>query len=107
MLLAYIHLPLSFGRKNVFRMNDNFITADAYNHYMHRMEDAWNEVVKKTRAATNDFEVETALAYLYFYESGCDYVIMEVGMGGDRCNKRNETGSVSVIASIGMDHMQF
>ena len=100
--------PAVFCEEERFRMNDNFITADAYNHYMHRMEDAWNEVVKKTGQRPTIFEVETALAYLYFYESGCDYVIMEVGMGGatDATNVMKQS-LCSVIASIGMDHMQY
>lgn len=100
--------PAVFCEEERFRMNDNFITADAYNRYMHRMEDAWNEVVQKTGQRPTIFEVETALAYLYFYESGCDYVIMEVGMGGatDATNVMKQS-LCSVIASIGMDHMQF
>ena len=54
------------------------------------------------------FEIETALAFLYFKEQKVDYMICEVGMGGleDATNVIDES-LCSVFASIGRDHMQF
>lgn len=56
------------------------------------------------------FEMVTAVAFLYFRERGCDAVVLEVGMGGrlDATNLvRAEDKAISVIARLGMDHMQF
>jgi len=52
------------------------------------------------------FESLTAMALLYFAESEVDFVILEVGLGG-RYDATNviENPLVSVITSIGMDHM--
>ena len=54
------------------------------------------------------FEIETAIAFLFFKESRVDYALIECGMGGalDATNAipRSE---VSVMAEISMDHMQF
>ena len=54
------------------------------------------------------FEVETAMAFLYFYQKKCDYVLLEVGMGG-RTDATNliQKPVCSVITSVSMDHMQF
>lgn len=54
------------------------------------------------------FEVETVLAFSYFAEKECDYVILEAGMGGllDATNVVENT-VMSVITAVGMDHMQF
>ena len=54
------------------------------------------------------FEVETAMAFLYFKEMNCDLVVLECGMGGltDATNVVKTT-VVSVFAEIGMDHMGF
>ena len=54
------------------------------------------------------FEVETAMAFLYFYQKKCDYVLLEVGMGG-RTDATNliRKPVCSVITSVSMDHMQF
>ncbi len=51
------------------------------------------------------FELETTMAILYFYESNCDLAILEVGLGGlyDCTNIVNPL--VSIITSIGYDHM--
>ena len=29
-----------------------------------------------------EFEIVTAMAFLYFKQKGCDYVVLEVGLGG-------------------------
>lgn len=60
--------------------------------------------------STNDskitlFELETTMAILYFYENNCDFVVLETGLGGlyDCTNIVNPI--VSIISSIGYDHM--
>lgn len=52
------------------------------------------------------FELETTMAILYFYENNCDFVVLETGLGGlyDCTNIVNPI--VSIITSIGYDHMQ-
>lgn len=51
------------------------------------------------------FELETTMAILYFYENKCDFVVLETGLGGlyDCTNVVNPL--VSIITSIGYDHM--
>lgn len=51
------------------------------------------------------FEVETACAFLYFYEKQCDVVVLECGMGGDEdATNIISTTCLSVITSISLDH---
>lgn len=54
------------------------------------------------------FEIETAIAFLYFLEQKVDLVVLETGMGG-RLDATNvvEQPICTVFTSIGMDHMQF
>ena len=54
------------------------------------------------------FETETALAWLYFRERKCDFVVLETGMGGalDATNIVKTT-ILEVLTSISMDHMEF
>ena len=51
------------------------------------------------------FEKMTAAAFLYFAEQRCDYVVLEVGLGG-RLDATNviQDPAVSVIMPIGLDH---
>ena len=54
------------------------------------------------------FEVETAAAFLWFYEENCDMALLEVGMGGatDATNLIRKP-LVSVLTSISIDHIRF
>lgn len=54
-----------------------------------------------------EFEIITAIGFLYFKSQKCDYVVLEVGMGGrlDATNIINSP-AVSVITSISLDHVQ-
>lgn len=73
------------------------------------------ELMKEVREISNtfevfpaDFELITAIAFLYFYRENCDYVIMEVGLGG-RLDATNVVKNplVTMITSISLDHQQF
>jgi len=57
-----------------------------------------------------EFELITAIAFVYFAKHKCDYVVLEAGMGG-RLDSTNvietENTAVSVITGIAMDHTAF
>lgn len=51
------------------------------------------------------FELETAIAFLYFKQQQCEYVLLEVGMGGRQDSTNVITRPVlSIITSISLDH---
>jgi dihydrofolate synthase / folylpolyglutamate synthase len=53
------------------------------------------------------FEKCVLLAFLYFREQGCEYVVIEVGMGGRLDATNIITPILSIITSISYDHMEF
>lgn len=53
------------------------------------------------------FELETTMAILYFANKKCDIVVLEVGLGGLYDCTNIVYPIVSVITSIGYDHMKF
>lgn len=55
-----------------------------------------------------EFELMTAIALLYFKEECCDFVILEVGLGG-KLDSTNVITSplLSVITKIGLDHTKY
>ena len=55
-----------------------------------------------------EFELITAIAFLYFAEAGCDVVVLEAGMGGrlDSTNVIREP-YLSVITGIALDHVDY
>ena len=54
------------------------------------------------------FEIWTAAAFLYFAEKRCDYVVLEVGMGGEfDATNVIESCVMSVLTRIDLDHTHF
>lgn len=51
------------------------------------------------------FELETAMAILYFYRNHCDFVVLEAGLGGLYDCTNMVQADISIISSIGYDHM--
>ncbi len=68
------------------------------------------EIVKPHAESMEDkpteFELITALSFLYFKRHNCDVVVLEVGMGG-RLDSTNviESPLVSVITGVAVDHI--
>ena len=60
------------------------------------------------KACPTVFEMETAIAFLYFKNKHCDYVLLEAGMGGkgDATNIIRTT-ELAVFSSVSYDHMGF
>lgn len=54
-----------------------------------------------------EFEVNTALALLYFYREQVDYCVLEVGLGGAIDSTNVVQPLVAVITNVGMDHMDY
>lgn len=66
------------------------------------------KVMEEHEAYVSEFAFVTAIAFLYFYDKHCDYVVLETGMGG-RLDATNivKRPCLSVLMSIGLDHMQY
>jgi len=68
--------------------------------------------VKRTAEKSIDgspsyFEVLTASSFVYFAESGVDFSVLEVGMGGRWDATNVITPLVSVITNVSKDHMEY
>lgn len=63
------------------------------------------EMVEEGDESPTEFEVVTAIAFLYFQEQKADYVVLEVGLGG-RGDSTNVVKNplACIIASISLDH---
>jgi len=91
-----------------FQINGKWIGKKSLCEYMDRMKEACDAMVFDGFDHPTSFEVETALAFLYFKDKNCDIVVLETGMGGltDATNIIKTT-MIAAFASISMDHMQF
>lgn len=96
--------PVVYDFREQFVIDGEFITESAVADMVEKIK----AVADKMEDAPTEFEMLTALAFLYFKEEKCDFAVIEVGMGGieDATNviKKPE---VAVIVNIDYDHMNF
>lgn len=100
--------PTIFEYRERIQINGRPISKKALCEWVERIKEACDNLCAAGKKHPTSFEAETALAFAYFKEQGCDIVVMECGMGG-RLDATNiiENTLVSVLASISMDHMQY
>ena len=100
--------PCVFSDYEIFNVSGVPISREKY-------EELMTEVIGKCIEMTDNgfehptvFEIETGAAFYYFYKEGCDYAVIETGMGGreDATNIIKNT-EIEVFTSIAMDHMKF
>lgn len=86
------------------RINGDMIDDETLAKYVSEMA----EISEKNGIAVSEFAFITAVAFRYFYDNGCDIVVLETGMGG-RLDATNiiPAPEVCAITSIGLDHMQY
>jgi dihydrofolate synthase/folylpolyglutamate synthase len=85
-----------------------FISRQGVIDAIGRIKPACEAMVKEGFSHPTTFEIETAMAFLYFAWQQVDFAVVEVGLGGRLDATNVVTKPVCcVIASISMDHMQY
>jgi dihydrofolate synthase / folylpolyglutamate synthase len=69
-----------------------------------RMRDASEKLERQGGGRPTFFELTTAMGLLHFANIGCDYVVLEVGLGGRLDSTNVCQPVVCVITSISLDH---
>lgn len=100
--------PAVFSYEEIWQINGVPITKEAYAYHMERVQAACQRRVKQGGPHPTAFEIETALAFLFFQAEGCNVVLLETGLGGSMDATNVISHPVcSVITSVSRDHMAF
>ncbi len=99
---------------NLVRVNERIvvdgepIADDRLHALFDRIQPLAEEVAREEGESVSQFEIWTAAAFLYFADEACDYVVLEVGMGGEY-DATNAIPScvASIITRIELDHTTF
>ena len=131
--LKFVHVAGSNGKGSTCAMLDSILRAAGYRvglytspyiqDFCERMQVGGKNVPGETLAAITEkvkaeveasgesfsqFTVMTAVAMEYFFESGCDIVVLEVGMGGELdATNVIEPPEAAVIMNIGLEHTEY
>lgn len=100
--------PTLFTYLERFQINGQEMSEDEFADIISEVKIKCDEMVSEGHLQPTTFEIETAIAFLYFLKNNVDVVILETGMGG----REDATNVVrkplaTVFASISYDHMQF
>ena len=128
--LTFIHIAGTNGKGSVSAMLDSILRAAGYrvglftSPYIERFNERIRfagadisdgdlardtETVKacadRMADSPTEFELITAIAFVYYRRMGCDYVVLECGLGG-RLDSTNviTTPVLSIITGIALDH---
>jgi len=91
-----------------FQINGRSMSKKRFADYIEQVKEACDSMTADGLPHPTSFEIETAIAFMYFKDMGCDIVVLECGMGG-RLDATNliTTGIMEVFAHIDMDHTGF
>lgn len=129
--LKYIHVTGTNGKGSVIEMLNSILTKSnlkvgkfisphlvCYNERIsingeyirdEEIQEIFEEVqsiIEDENIELNFFEFFTMIAFIYFYKQNVDIVLMEVGFGGLYDSTNIIHPMISIISSIGYDHMK-
>lgn len=90
-----------------YRINGAEIGEGRIAELITRFKPHLEEMVAEGFEHPTEFEVSTALAFVYFYEEKVDFLVLEVGLGGAIDSTNVVMPLVSVITNVAMDHMDY
>lgn len=98
--------PAVFNNREIIRINNVYIEEQQYADILSDIRDKCIQMVEEGLAHPTSFEIETALAFMYFKQRQCDIALIECGMGGES-DATNVFDKVlcSIITTISLDHI--
>ncbi len=89
-------------------VNGEDISDGELNEALSLIEPLCDKIKEATGLAPTQFEIWTAAAFYYFAKKKCDYVVLEVGLGGELdATNVIEKCELSIITRLGLDHTQY
>ena len=99
--------PFIYDFRERFAIDGTMISQERLAEIAERVQHAERAILESGEEQPTEFEIVTAIGFLYFKEAACDIAVMEVGMGG-RFDATNviEAPLAAVICSISLDHVE-
>ena len=100
--------PAIFSYRERFQVSEKWISHEDFARCTEIVAKAISDMVSEGYNHPTVFEIETAIAFVWFERKKCDIVLVETGMGGDLdATNVISTPLLAVITSIGFDHMEY
>lgn len=83
-----------------------YISKESICRKTEQIQNAITEMKEEKLEMPTAFEIETVIGFLEFLEQGCDYVVLEAGLGGkEDATNIVEQVELAILTSISKDHM--
>lgn len=104
---AYLS-PYVYDLRERIQVDGEMIPEDDFARIVTELRPHIEDVAAAGLGSVTEFELKTAVGFLYFAERNVDYAVVEVGLGG-RLDATNVLPHplVSVVTNVGMDHVEF
>lgn len=100
--------PTLYSYRERMEVSGKAISREEFAFCLSRTAQAISRMTGEGLPHPTPFEIETAVAFLFFEMKKCDIVLLEVGMGGSLdATNIIKNPLLSVLVSISMDHMGF
>lgn len=100
--------PAVFTPRECWCVNGEMISEQEYALWMTKLIACCQIMQENGEPIPTAFELETVLAFAWMAQKQCEIAVVECGMGGrDDATNIVSNKAVSVLTSIGMDHMKF
>ena len=86
-------------------VNDKEISDDEISKILEKLSIYIEEYNLNHEIKVKWFEVITSVALIYFAQKKCDFVILETGLGGTTDCTNVVNSMISIIVSVGLDHV--
>lgn len=99
--VGFFTSPTIASERERYQINGELISEESYRELVQEIK----PVLEQMNQKPTEFEFYTALAFLYFAKQKCEFVVLEVGLGG-RLDATNIIAQkeVAVITAIDYDH---
>lgn len=100
--------PALYSYRERMEVSGEAVSREDFAICLSRTAQAISQMTEEGLPHPTSFEIETAVAFLFFEMKKCELVLLEVGMGGSLdATNIIKTPVLSVLASISIDHIGF
>ncbi len=105
LLTGLFQSPAVFDPMEIIQINEKNISKEDYQALYEEITLAAESLSAGEMSTPTIFEVQTAMAFLYFSRSGCDVAVIETGLGGDLdATNVSDAAIGTVFTPISLDH---
>jgi dihydrofolate synthase/folylpolyglutamate synthase len=99
--------PFVYNLRERIQINGEMISEEDFARIVTDIKPHIDELSESEHGQVTEFELKTAVGFVYFAEKKVDYAVIEVGLGG-RLDATNvlPCPKVAVITNIGYDHVE-